>query len=540
VSTLDRSDRSRGEEAEWRLASILEGTPDFVSFADVEGRVLYVNPAGRAMLGIGADEDVSRFNVPDLHPTWATRLLLREGLPATTEHGTWSGETALLARDGREIPVDQVLVAHHGAGREIGFVSTIARDITERKRTEERQELIAEASRCLAASLDYRTTLQNVVDAVVPRFADWCVIAALEEEEIHWVAAAHQDAAKRERLEELLGRRQPLDRDVLVGMHRALVSEEPELVPRVSETWLRAAVRTEETLDLVRELGVHSTIFVPLIARGRTLGAIAFVLTNSDRRYDEADREFADNVAGRAALFIDNARLFQAEQEAVRMRDEVLSIVAHDLRNPLGRIVMGTDLLLEVSEVNEMQRSQLEILRRAADGMNHLIQDLLEVARIESGHGLTVDRQRWAVTPLLADACDLLQTAAEEKGLRLACIGPGGELFVEADRDRFIQIMSNLIGNAVKFTDRGEIMVRAEHTDEGVRFSVADTGPGIAEEDLARLFDRFWQARRSRRGGAGLGLAITRGLVEAHDGHLRVESEVGRGTTFHFTLPVCS
>jgi signal transduction histidine kinase len=199
---------------------------------------------------------------------------------------------------------------------------------------------------------------------------------------------------------------------------------------------------------------------------------------------------------------------------------------------------MDADLLLEISpDPDETQRRQLEILRRAADGMNRLIQDLLEVARIESGQGLTIEPGRRNVALLLADACELFQQPAEEKGLRLECSSPPEDLAIHADRDRLLQVMSNLIGNALKFTDEGGITVRAERMGEDVRVSVSDTGPGIPEGDRVHLFERFWQARQSRRGGAGLGLAITKGIIEAHGGRIWVESEVGRGTTFFFTLP---
>jgi PAS domain S-box-containing protein len=538
VIARDRSERKETEEAQRRLTTILEGTTDFVSFSDLDGRVLYINAAGRAMLGIGEGEDISSLTIPDVHPLWATGLILREGIPAAAEKGSWSGETALLTRDGREVPVHQVLLSHKTPEGEIDFRSTIARDITDRKRAEEEQDFLIEASRCLATSLDYHTTFQNLVELVVPQLADWCVIATLEDEEVHWIAACHREEAKGEILKRLLGQRQPLDKEAPVGLHQVLCSEEPELVVQVSEQWLESAMRTPEHLQVARELGPCSVMTIPFVARGHTLGAMSFVHSESERRYDRTDLNLAEELAGRAALAIDNARLYQAEHAAVSTRDEVLSIVAHDLRNPLGRILMGTDLLLEISpDRDESERRQLEILRRAADGMNRLIQDLLEVTRIESGRGLTINSERYLVGPLLVDACEMFQHPAEEKGLRLECVPPEEELSVRADRDRFLQVMGNLIGNALKFTDEGGITVRAERMGEGVRVSVSDTGPGIPEEDRVHLFERFWQARQARRGGAGLGLAISKGIVEAHGGRIWVESDVGHGTTFYFTLP---
>lgn len=536
VFARDRTDRHEAVTAQRRLTSVLEGTTDFVSFSDEEGRILYMNAAGRRMLGIGAEEDVTQLTLSDVHPPWTLGLLLREVLPAINQSGSWSGEVALLARNGREIPVHQVLVPHRDRENNIDFLSAVARDITEQKRREEQQELIIEASRRLSASLDYSTTLQNLVEAVVPRLADWCVITALEDEQVHWVAAWHQDPRQRERLAALVGRHQPLDRTVPVGMHRTLAAEEPELVAQVSEPWLRAAAPSGDTFEIVRDLHARSALFVPLIARGRTLGAIVCVYADSDRRYQESDLQFVQELAGRAALFIDNARLFEAERNAVRIRDEVLSIVAHDLRNPLGRILMGIEFLLEILEAGQIERQQLEIVRRAAQGMNRLIQDLLEVSRIEAGGGLAIQAESQALEPLLVHACEMFRPEAEAKGLRLDCSFPD-TLMVLVDRDRFLQVMGNLLGNAVKFTEAGEIAVEAKVDGGEVQVSVADTGPGIGDEEKAHLFERFWQARQARSGGAGLGLAITRGIVEAHGGRIWVESEVGRGTTFYFTLP---
>lgn len=539
VIARDRSARKEVEEAQHRLTAILEGTTDFVSFADREGRVRFINEAGRSMLGIAEDEDVATLTVPDLHPAWASSIVLTEAVPAAEEHGSWSGETALLARDGHEIPVHQVLLSHRTDDGEIAFVSTIARDITERKRAEEKKTLLLDASRCLSASLDYQETLQRLTDVVVPRLADWCLIVTLEEQEIQCVASRHRESADDQRLTELLhDRRYPLDRTAAAGVHRVLWSEEPELVPSVSSAWLEEAMRDRENRQAARELEPCSMMIVPFVARDQTIGAMTFAYSGSDRRYEPADLELARDLAGRAALALDNARLYEAQQAAVQARDEVLSIVAHDLRNPLSRITMGASLLLDLApDRGETERRQLEILLRAADGMNRLIQDLLEVTRVESGGGLSIYPERHELASLLEATYEALQPQVEARGLRLECPTPPEHLMVTADRDRFLQVMGNLIGNAIKFTDQGSITVRAEPAGDEVRISVADTGSGIGEEDRAHLFERFWQARQARRGGAGLGLAITKGIVEAHGGRIWVESEIGVGTTFYFTLP---
>jgi signal transduction histidine kinase len=227
----------------------------------------------------------------------------------------------------------------------------------------------------------------------------------------------------------------------------------------------------------------------------------------------------------------------QAEA-AVRARDDILSIVSHDLRNPLGTIAMAT-ALLELDIGPERRRAQVEVVRRSVKRMERLIQDLLDVDQIESG--------RLRVSPAPVDAATLLDEAkpgmqllASEKGLAIDFERTDEPLTVRADAARVGQVIANLVGNAVKFTPAGgRVVVRLARAGETARFCVSDTGPGIAQSDLPHLFDRFWQARdRPRRGGVGLGLAIAKGIVEAHGGRIEVESEPGAGSTFCFTIPL--
>jgi signal transduction histidine kinase len=230
-------------------------------------------------------------------------------------------------------------------------------------------------------------------------------------------------------------------------------------------------------------------------------------------------------------------RAEEAEQ-AARTRDEVLALVAHDLRNPLNVVLSSGTFVLDTADGLEPRaREQLKLILRAVRQMNRLTQDLLEVAGMEAGN-ISVDPQAESVDRLLRSACRTMEHAATAKRIHLSCDESTALPPVLADRDRIDQVLGNLIGNAVRFTPPdGRVRVAAELAGESVRFSVADTGVGIEPADLPHVFDRFWQARRSRKGGAGLGLAIARGIVLAHGGDMWVESEPGTGSTFVFTLP---
>lgn len=222
---------------------------------------------------------------------------------------------------------------------------------------------------------------------------------------------------------------------------------------------------------------------------------------------------------------------------AIRARDEVLSIVSHDLRDPVSTISMSTALLLEMELPEERRIEQFRIIQRSAERMNRLIQDLLDVGRIEAGR-FSIDPHRQEAAPLVREACELFRQHVEKKALRLECEVADDLPQLDADRDRILQVLSNLIGNAIKFTNEGgRIAVRASPGGEEVEFSVSDTGSGIAAEDLPHLFDARWQAGRTAHMGAGLGLAIAKGIAEAHGGKIWAESTVGEGSTFSFIIP---
>lgn len=247
----------------------------------------------------------------------------------------------------------------------------------------------------------------------------------------------------------------------------------------------------------------------------------------------------AELAATQRELASEHERLTDAlarAESALGMRDEVLAIVAHDLRVPLTAVLTATALLVEEEVPAGERKRLLEVIRRAASGMNRLIQDLLDVAQMENGV-FAVDRERFDLAALALELCEQFRVEANESGRMLQCEIAEGLPPVLVDRRRIAQVLENLISNALRFTpEGGRVTVRVARHGGGVVCSVADTGVGIAPDELPHLFERFWQARRYRRGGAGLGLAIARGVVEAHGSALEVRSEPGRGSVFSFAL----
>lgn len=239
------------------------------------------------------------------------------------------------------------------------------------------------------------------------------------------------------------------------------------------------------------------------------------------------------------ALSVQLRRRVEEAEDAARARDEVIAVVSHDLRNPLNLVMTNATLLQDMlGELEPGQRRLLDMVERAAQQMHRLIRDLLEVAAMEAGN-VTVELRPELPSVLVEESCSTLAHAAATSSIALACTRADDLPPVLADRDRILQVLGNLIGNALKFTgEGGSISVGATRQEDNVLFFVEDSGTGIDPEDLPHIFDRFWQAKQARKAGAGLGLAIARRIVKAHGGDLWATSERGRGSTFFFTLPV--
>lgn len=403
-----------------------------------------------------------------------------------------------------------------------------------RARVSSREALrfLTRAGRVLSSSLDPDKTLKRLVRLAVPRVACFAAIdLGAGDGRMERVAFGHIDSER----EPLLDRPEPfLAREQgLLPIAQVLETGTPLLIEEIERDW----TGSEEVLERLRRLGGRSLIIVPLVIRGETLGTLSFGSTRTDRYYQQADLSLASELARSAGLALENARLYRQAQHAIGSRDEVLAVVSHDLRNPVNRVRMAAELLLETHQVPDGARNTLGIVLRAADEMTRLIGDLLDVARIEAGT-LSIEPESIALGELLDRVEESHAAAAREKELVWRVDRPAAPLTVRGDEGRLLQALGNLIGNAMKFTpEGGEVRVRVAATDDAIRIGVCDTGPGMDETQLAHIFDRFWQARSGDRRGAGLGLAIARGIAEAHSGRLWLESEVGEGTNAWVELP---
>ena len=418
------------------------------------------------------------------------------------------------------------------------LLAAATRARTDAERERQRVAFLAHVSEVLTASLDFTESLRTIARLIVPRVATVCVVDIADDSgEVRRVDVVGGPTAGQAAADFLRGLTLSKHRPYLTM--RAIESGRSELIPRVTDDDLRDAAQDESHLDALRSLGLASLLCVPLAARGNTLGAIALGRDESSEPFTDADRQFCEDIARRAALAIDNARLYQRAQDAIRQRDVVLGIVSHDLRDPLSAIGMCVTGLERGLHQDPAERAELlSAIRSSVDWAQGLIADLLDIASIESGK-LSFEARPVDPVILIARAAHLFDLAAREKSVSLTAVAPDELPAIMADERRTLQVLSNLVSNALKHTKPGgHVRVTARPVQREVVFAVEDDGPGIPDDEVPKLFDRFWHARRgSEQAGTGLGLAIAKGIVDAHGGSIWVESEVGSGSTFKFSLP---
>lgn len=523
------------------LEQLFDVTPEGLVLLDEHDRVLRVNPEFLAMFGLEQEEifgrPVNDLIIPPSHVAEAERITRQACAGNRVEV-----ETVRRRRDGSLVDVSLLAAPIRLRDGQIG-VAAVYRDITRRiaaergrERLHQREHLLAKAGAALAETLDYRTTFANVARLVVPTIADYCLIDEMDESgSLRRIALAHADPGRETMLYQ--DAYHPPDADATLHPTVAVArSGEPVLVDDVTPAGLDRLAHEPEHRTALERLGLRSYMIVPLIARKRTLGTLTLAFAESGRRYWPEDLPLAQELARRAAAAVDNARLYAQAQVAISARERMIAIVSHELRNPLGSILLdATSMLEDAIPPDAVERA--ERIVAGVERMDRMITDLLDVSRISSG-GVPVSLGPVAVDPLVATALGMQRSLAAARGVVLELATPVAGLWVRADRERLLQVFTNLFANALRLTPAsGRVEVRVRPGHDEVSFEIADTGPGIPPEHLPHLFDPFWQVPGRGGGGSGLGLAIARGIVEAHRGRIWVESSVGEGTTFYFTVP---
>jgi PAS domain S-box-containing protein len=549
------AERQHLEEVRAQLAAIVESSDDAIISETFAGIIVSWNGGAERIYGYTADEVLGRPMAilvpperPDDLPALLGRLMQGERIEPY--------ETAGRRKDGQEIQISLTISPVRDAMGGIVGASVVARDITARKRAEEALErqrrdtvFLDRATQLFNSTLQLDAVLQRVVQMATEVLGESCTINLLEAEKEHLtpVATYHADPEVRQA-------RLQIQRDdpVRIGDPASVVG----LAAVTGRAYLVKDARRDGRLKYVDRLHISSLIAVPLIAKETIVGVLATSLTTPSRQFTEADLRLATALADRAALAIENSRLYEQErvlrqtleglnhqiQEANQRKTEFVTLVSHELRTPLASIMGYTELLLEGEggPLGKRQREWLGIIGHNADRLETLIDDLLDTARIEMGK-IELKHTPLDLMPLIQEVARALRPQIARKDqwltLELAEVLPA----VVGDADRIRQILTNLLSNALKYTPAGgRITITARENAGCVRVAVQDTGIGLTRHEQAQLFTPFFRAQHDttqRAGGTGLGLAITRALVELHGGAMTVTSVPGQGSTFSFTLP---
>ena len=427
--------------------------------------------------------------------------------------------------------------------RNVGRVWSF-RDVTDLKRIEETTRFLADATATLVELTDYESTLQRVASLAVPAFADWCAVDMREADgSIRRLAVIHVDPAKVQ-LARGLFRRHPPQPSNAFGVAKVLRSGEPDWMATIPPEFLESVTQDEDSLGIIRDLGLKSYICVPLRSRSGTLGVLTFVTAESGRIYGSRDLAAAQDLAHRTVIAIENANLLAALKESDRRKDEFLAMLAHELRNPLAPIRNAVQILrAKAPQVPQLQWAT-EVIERQVHQMTRLVDDLLDVSRITGGK-LQLHKERLDLAAVVSSAVEASRPLIEKWGHELTITMPPEPVHLEADLTRLSQVLLNLLNNAAKYTDRGgHIGLTVERQGGQVLVRVKDTGVGIPAEMLPRVFEMFTQVDRSlerSEGGLGIGLTLVQRLVELHGGTVEAHSEgAGKGSEFVVRLPVAT
>ncbi|HEU4452747.1 MAG TPA: PAS domain S-box protein [Longimicrobium sp.] len=461
--------------------------------------------------------------------------------------------SAMFDADGDGVPEEHLVDFVYqpltdAAGRVYGVLSVLS-DVTERERNaaevaaaRRRVEILAEAGNRLAASLDYRETVGAVARLAVPGLADWCFVEVQDEPggPIRLLAAGHEDPVKVELAFATLARF-PIRPDDPHGTAKVLRTGEPELFPEIPTELPELLSHDDEHRRIVAEVGFRSSLSVPLTAGGRTFGVLSLVQAESGRRFGEDDVPLARELAHRAALALENARLYEEALAGNRAKSGFLATMSHELRTPLNAMIGYVDLLLMgiPAPIPEAARAQVERIRLASTHLLSIIEEILTFSRLEAGRE-TVEVEEVDLSAVIGEVTAIIEPLAAAQGIAFRVPERVDPPTLRTDPRKLRQILVNLLGNAVKFTREGSVSFEVERADGHVLLHVRDTGIGVDPRFHEMIFEAFRQvddAKTRSAAGTGLGLAVSRRLARLLGGDVTVSSEAGAGSTFTVRLP---
>jgi PAS domain S-box-containing protein len=547
------ADITQIKQAEHQLKLVTNTAPAFISYIDTNERYRFANETYENWFGLSANAIKGKSVRELLGETTYSRV--KPHLDCALQGKVVNFETNLSSKGGVTLTLNTIYAPDlDDLGKVRGLV-VLSTDITERKlaeqklgKAEKNAVLLSEATATLIADLDFQARLNRLVQLIVPVMADWCVIDLVNQEhKLEAVAAWHRNPNKRHVVHEYRTKFPPRP-EASVGVFHVIRSGKIEYVPHVSSELLEKAATNAEHLHYLRTVGLSSYICLPLKAHGRTLGAISIIMTaESNRYFTEDDLNFATLLADRAALAIDNALLYQRAQEAIQARDEFISICSHELKTPLTSMKLQFQMAEKqirkgspAALSKEVVEKRVTTANRQLDRMTQLIEEMLDVSRIATGR-LPMNRQAIDLYDLVQEVLERFTEQFAALGIALHFESRPIAVSVLGDRYRLEQVVANLLTNAVKYGSGKPVEVKVEIFGESAWLSVKDYGIGIAKESLDRIFNRFERAiSASNISGLGLGLYISRQIVEAHEGRIWAESELGKGSSFTVELPLAT
>jgi PAS domain S-box-containing protein len=450
-----------------------------------------------------------------------------------------TNEIEIRRRNGPHLAVQITSTPLLGPDGVVAAKTTLT-DVSELKRAQDVLRFLAEASATLASSFDYRGTVSDTIRHAVPLLGDVAFVdvfdragdlrrigVAVAAPRLNRLARNARDAHPTQ------GRGTPVE--------WVLQTRQPLLMAECKASTFREGTGEFAHEPFVRACAPRSLMYLPIVTRGNVFGVLTFLAIDPGRQFGAADLGSAADLANRIALAIENARLFEDATRAIKSRDQVMSFVSHDLKNPLMGILLSTELLLNRAPAEERRSGwkQLDRIRRGVQQMRHMVEDLLDASSIDSGR-LAIDVGEHRASGVFEEALELLRPIAQDRGIELKTDLRAAELDLVCDRHRLIQVLYNLIGNAIKFTPRaGQVRVGTERAGQELLVTVEDSGPGIPPELMPHLFQRYAQAETAARQGRGLGLFISRGIVQAHGGRIWADPAARSGAKLQFTLPLC-